>query len=567
MKNFLQKVSKLGGIAGAMVFAVLIFSGFDHPEPKEKPCKIVVSVNDIIHPDFGGVGFHVFNQLGVTSQPIMDQVLDKRWRELNPSFARVTHNSRWNQKDIEEVAGQLAVLKNTNTEIYMTTWDPKDTKPGTEREEYVKGVTDQLEYLIRNKGLGIKNYCMTNEMTLGEWGFLRTNMPIFKDYHQTFFNEFKRRNLNLGLLASDEAKSGFDEGWPTVTWAAENMDSITTVYGGHHYEWDTPPENTDFYANFLRKMTWGGNIAKKYHKNFILGEFGSRQDTRNVNGLHLDINVYYDTPSEKYITLQTAEMALAAINGGVYGMAYWTFADFPDTQTGQNGYMNKWGLFKWSGTNFDTRGLYYGYGLLTRFFRGPATVYAVKADNPLIRVAAVQHHDAKTWSVAVINRNEKSVPVSIVINGMPINAAFRKYTYNSQNEPFNPFGDMPGPDAKITMSGSTFADSVAPLSITVYTTAYDETPPTKVQQLKLVSENGKFKITWQQNTESDLCYYRVYKSLRPEFLPSLRNQIGSTIATEFGVDNDRYVYKVIAVDKSGNASEPAVTEFTIKKDN
>lgn len=564
----IYKGAKLSGSILTLILSIILLTGFNPLSKKEKPCEIIINTNKLVHPNFGGTGFHVFNQLHKTTQVQMDQVLDKRWRELNPSFARVTHINEWTIKDLDEIANQLQVMKNTHTEIYMTTWDPKYTTVAKERSEYAKKVVDKLEYLIREKGLdNIKYYCMSNEMTLGKWGFLRDNLQMFKDYHQTIFDELKARNLNVGLLATDEAKSGFDEGWPSILWAVKNMDNITSVYGGHHYEWDMPPENTDFYAHFLKKMKWGSEIARKYHKNFILGEFGSRQDTRFVNGLKLDINVYNDTPSEKYITLQTSEMALAAINGGVYGMAYWTFADFPDPESGSEGYLNKWGLFKWSGNNYATRGLYYGYGLLTRFFRGPATVYSVTSNDDLVRVAAVQHHDLKTWSIAVVNRNDKAIPISVVINGMPVNAIFRKYSYNSLNEPSNPFGDMPGPDKKIDMTGSVLNDSVGPLSLTVYTTAYDENPPAQVQSVKLISSGGKYKLTWKENTDPDFCYYRIYKSPRPEFVPNIRNQIGSTIAVEFAVDHDRYVYKVIAVDKSGNTSEPAISEYTIKLDN
>lgn len=532
---------------------------------EDKSLEITIDTTSAVNSDFGGVGFHIFHHLHKTSQENIDQVFDKRWRELNPSFARVTHFTHWTHPEMDGIADRLKELKNTQTEIYFTTWNPDEVKSASERVKYATTVVDSLEYMVRNKGYDkIKYYCMSNELTLGEWGAMSKDLTVFKAYHQAIFDQLKVRNLPIGLLATDEAKSGFDEGWPTISWAASNMDDITAAYGGHHYEWDTPPEDSAFYARFLNKMTWGGDIAKRYHKPFIVGEFGSRQDTRVVNGLSLDINVYNDTPSEKYLTLQTAEMVLAGINGGVHAMAYWTFADFPDPTPGSDGYMNKWGLFRWSGNNFDTRQVYYGYGLLSRFFRGPATVYSVKSGDELVRVAAVRHQEDGSWSIAVVNRHKESVPISVVVEGMPVNAVFRKYFSSTTRDQFNPFGDMPGPDAKVGMSSGKLRDTVEPLSLTVYTTSYTDKSPAKVKDVRILQKAGKYQLVWEPNIESDFCYYRIYKSPRPEFSVGLRNQIGSTIATEFDVDHDRYVYKVVAVNKSGNVSEPTATVSQIR---
>jgi len=40
---------------------------------------------------FGGVGFHAQMLLADATQDFEDQVLAKRWRELNPRFARIFH--------------------------------------------------------------------------------------------------------------------------------------------------------------------------------------------------------------------------------------------------------------------------------------------------------------------------------------------------------------------------------------------------------------------------------------------------------------------------------------------
>jgi hypothetical protein len=76
-------------------------------------------------------------------------------------------------------------------------------------------------------------------------------------------------------------------------------------------------------------------------------------------------------------------------------------------------------------------------------------------------------------------------------------------------------------------------------------------PPTPVKGLKVIPMEDARRLVWEANSEPDLCYYRVFHN---------RVRIGSTITTEF-VDTGPerlkpWEYEVVAVDQSGNASEP-----------
>ena len=71
------------------------------------------------------------------------------------------------------------------------------------------------------------------------------------------------------------------------------------------------------------------------------------------------------------------------------------------------------GQFRWSKDDHSTHTVYYGYGLLTHFFRGPSTVFATSSSDPMIRAAAIQHHEARTYSIAVINRYQGAAPLAI----------------------------------------------------------------------------------------------------------------------------------------------------------
>ncbi len=517
--------------------------------------EITIDTGEVVHPSFGGVGFHVFHHAYPASQEIMDTVIAKRWREIRPSFARMNDRYDWDKATWDDVAGHMRrMLDETGTEIYLTTWGPKKTAPGQERADYAKQVVDNLEYLVRDKGLSnVKTYCMTNELTLDGWGSMVRDMPTFKDYHQHLYDEIQRRGLDVGLLASDASPIEY---WHTIEWAARNMDDITAIYGGHHYINDRPLDDERFYPWFLSKLQWGAGIARDKGKNFILGEFGCKQDGRIRDGKKWDACIYWDTPQEPLVAIQLSEAAIAAINAGVYAMGNWTYMDFPDEAS--TNYANKWGMFRRSGDDYSTRAHYYAYGLLTRFFRGPATVFATACNDPYLRVAAVRHHDAGSWSIAVVNRCPTRVPISLQVKGDQTSATLRKYVYDPANIPFHPFGDMQAPEGLVEMASGKLEDSVGPSTLTVYTSAFDAVRPAAVAGITASKQDdGAWRVEWQANAEEDFCYYRVYGSDEPAFELAVENQVGSTIATHF-IDRrpeqaERRFYRVIAVDTSGNA--------------
>lgn len=547
--------------------AVMAEKPMEWPDLGTAQREIVVRTGQVVHAKFGGVGFHVFDHVHAASRQLLDEVIEKRWRELNPSFARLNHHYGWNQPMLDQVAARMERLQGTGTEVYMATWDPRPVKTPDERAAYARKIVDSLEFLARTKGLtNLRTYCMANELSLNGWGTLRDDLPRFQAYQQAIFDELKARKLDIRLLATDASPIA---SWDTLEWAADHMDEITGVYGGHHYIAEYGLDDERFYPWFLAKMEWGAAVARKRGKDFILGEFGCKQGPpeRTVGGRKMDTCVYWDTPQEPLVALQLAEAAIAAINGGVYATAYWTFADFPDEYGHSDGvpeskaYANKWGVFRWSGEDHTTRAHYYAYGLLTKFFRGLATVYKVSASDPRLRVAALQHQGSKTWSLAVVNRNRRAVPLAIAVEGASPSASFRKYVYDPNAIPFHPFGDLQDPAGRIAMKDGRLADTVGPLTLTVYTTACDDEPPAPVQGLKVdAAGEGKRRVSWQASTEKDLCYYRVFRSDQADFTPDVKTQIASTIATQFmdakAEAGKTYHYKVLAVDASGNASRP-----------
>ena len=59
-------------------------------------------------------------------------------------------------------------------------------------------------------------------------------------------------------------------------------------------------------------------------------------------------------------------------------------------------------------------------------------------------------------------------------------------------------------------------------------------------------------LSWNAVDCDDHCYYRVFASTEKNFIPSLENQIASTVAEEIPIENADLYYKVLSVDNSGN---------------
>jgi hypothetical protein len=328
----------------------------------------------------------------------------------------------------------------------------------------------------------------------------------------------------------------------------ELMDEITGVYGGHHYANEFMPDNPDFYEWFKGKCAWAAGLAKAKGKDFILGEFGPGQYMQTRYGVRWDTARFYDTPQEPQGGLQLAEATLGAINGGIYAMGYWTFTDYPDPPEARG--INHWGLFRWMTNGATTRAPYYAYGLLTKFFHGPAAVYQVQSENPLLRAAAVRNETSQAWSLAVVNRQKESVAVSITLPENP-GKPFRKYIYETAHVPVTDDGDLQGPAGKVAVRGGGLSDTLPPESLVVYTTAYRDQPPAPVRGLEAIRGRDSKTLRWEPSTDPGVCYYRIYHD---------NIRIGSTTIHEF-VDagptrNRPGDYTVVVVDQSGNASPP-----------
>ena len=119
---------------------------------------------------------------------------------------------------------------------------------------------------------------------------------------------------------------------------------------------------------------------------------------------------------------------------------------------------------------------YYAYGLLTKFFHGPAAVHQVESGDPLVRAAAVRHE----YDRDMVDRHDQPQPQSTAVFDCVAKdpgKSFRKYVYDPAHVPVTDDGDLQEPAGKVAASGLRLADTVPAESLVVYTTAYQDQPP------------------------------------------------------------------------------------------
>lgn len=521
---------------------------------------------------FGGIGFHNAEALiyPITEKEHFNQILCKCYREIAPGFMRTFGGyDDWSKDSMDAFYEYYCKMqKVTDTPIYLAAARGKLHFSEEEMEQYCERVADNLQYLKQEKGMKhLRYYCFSNEMSQVTWGALLKNLPLFKKYHEMLYRAFQNRGLDIGLLATDA--SGYD-GWKTIEWAIQNMNAITEDYCGHVYERDYAPDNLEFYDFFYNKCN---EMVKKTvavdGKRFILGEIGIQKGYMTLgNGVVVDACRYFEDPKECAESgLLMAEMAFSAINAGVFALAFWSYADLPDpfscAYSEKEGYAkewgkcekyiaggttdvryNKWGILRWEDDgDYSPREVYWCLAPMIKLFKRNSKVLTINTEDDLLRACGIMNRDGSV-SIGIVNRHTE--PCEITLDSTLFNKNIRVYEYDCKNVPVNAFADiqdfsvLDNKNPVITLKAS---------SVTFFTTDYEE-------KLKPVVAKGvrkkKGTLIWQEISDENHCYYRVYADEKKGFVPSAENQIASTVATELPITNQKLHYKVLSVDIWGN---------------
>ena len=536
---------------------------------------IKINKHEFAH-TFGGAGFH---NNDATMYHIIDdehfnQYICKCYREISPGFMRTFAGfSDWTKEAMDEFADYYEKMQKwTDTPMYLTPGMGKKHFSDEEIKQYCEDVAERLDYLYNEKNVKhIRYYCFSNEMSCVMWGTLLKDLPLFKKYHEGFHSAFQKRKLPIGLLATDA--SGYNS-WSTVDWAIENMPSISEDFCVHIYEHGHDIYDTEFYNFFAEKCA---EIVDKsincFGKRLILGEIGIQKGTKQTTsrkGAIIDTCFYFaDEHEQAYCGLMLTEMTFAAINSGVFALAYWSYVDHPDPyscaySSGDDEYArkwgeaerffsttadskyNKWGFLKWDDEKKDygPRAHYWCIGLLTQFFKRNSKVLDIDIPDKNVRACGIMNRD-KTVTIGIVNRNKTETEISFDTD--LFNKEIRVYEYDPYNVPYNKFADMQDFSTIIGEENPTY--TLKPESVTYFTTDYT------VKEKSVYADGITFEdgvVKWNRVEDKNHCYYRVFTSDEKDFVPSKENQIASTVGTTLKTDEVKKYIKVLSVDKSGN---------------
>lgn len=528
---------------------------------------------------FGGVGFHnsEANLYPLMEPEHFNQVICKNYREISPGFMRTFAGySDWTKEAMDQFAAYYEKMQKwTDTPIYAASAKGKMHFSEEEMEAYCQDVARNLAYLIKEKGVKhLRYYCFSNELTQVRYGYLNKHLPLFQRYHEMLYRAFQNQGLDVGLLATDATEY---VNWKTIDWAIENMSRVTEAYCVHIYERKHSIYDLDFYSFFEEKCReYTRKCIADDGKRLILGEIGitGRANLTLYDGIIADTCSYFESGENAYSALMLTEMIFAAINAGVFALAMWTFSDYPDPYScahGERGYgkkwsqvekfisatasfkYNKWGLTRWEDDgDYSARDFYWCLGPVVKLFKRNSKVLSLSCDDPLLRLCGIMNKDFSV-TVGVVNRHREPVAVNLTSQGL-FGKPIRVYEYDANHVPRNKFCDLQ-PYSRIIQPGEEFV--LAPDSVTLFTTDYLERPHSVSAAGVTVGEE---QLTWQEIADDTHCYYRVFASSQPDFVPGPDNQIASTVATNLPIADRGLHYKVLSVDRSGNCYDEAAPE-------
>ena len=513
---------------------------------------------------FGGFGFQnsEANFVALMPDDFRDQRVLKTFAEISPSFSRVyTGFADESKEQLDRFADYYDLtFRKAGTTLYAVPCAMPAFAEKLDADEYAEKVAKNLEYLIKTRNCRkIRYYCLTNELMNGDrWGWFaqKGQWELFRKFNVALYFAFRRHDLDIRLLASDESASPNPEApknvYPMLDWIRTNMGDYVGAYCTHWYVYGRKADDLKlwndcnvYFSNVVQRAL--SSNAKRY----ILGEFGFCP-TGGKRGVMVDDRSYNLRQPEtcEESVLSKCEVGLAAMNQGTFACVSWSFVDYPDPfviedgnspqesavyEAGKCGYRldtkyNKWGAFRWCSTDRDYRAYaeLYAMGWLAKLFRKNATVLPCAFADPMLRGGAVINSD-QSVSIALVNRGPaKTVSVDCSswktrVDGAPsFHQPFRRYVYEVGHVPYSAFNDLQPPAGTVVAKDGAFSVALPAKSITFLTTDYQDRQPAAVTKIRIVDG----KLGWAANEEPEHRYYRVYKDGK---------QIASTVATSLNL--------------------------------
>ena len=177
-------------------------------------------------------------------------------------------------------------------------------------------------------------------------------------------------------------------------------------------------------------------------------------------------------------------------------------------------------------------------------FQRNSKVLDIECSDKNLRACGIFNRN-KTVTVGIVNRNKEATEISL--DTSLFDGDIRAYEYDANNPPYNEFADLQDYTAIISKDKPIY--TLKPESVTYFTTDYI------LKEESVYADGVEIDgglIKWNAVEDKNHCYYRVFTSNEQDFIPSVENQIASTVATSIKSDKVLKYVKVVSVDKSGN---------------
>lgn len=381
-----------------------------------------------------GVGYNVMNPL-FTEAGWVNQTYDGGklardvWLELfaraNASFIRFLvfdHDDRPATPAFNFSVGQslpyLELFRALKTEVYLTDFHPNvapsscgnQTGPclplTPAQTAWAAARAAFLADLVGTRGFdNLRWYCFANELEnvdFGPWATYATAIQQAIAAQPSL--------ARVGLV-------GLDDTYSPELWLAAKHQPVDAL-SLHAYD------NNSFSALATPMAVWarlGALVGRSLP--FIFGEFG---------GPGGDFISPTDQAAEdEMAALLVSQKAIAAIAAGGYAASYWQFMG-PPQWSWPGAQKHDCGLISWNRSDIRCRPLFYAFGMMSRYFRGPADAFSVTdvTDSAALPAACVRQRDSRQWSVAALNVAHEARDVAVQLPRAAAGAVLFILTYS-----------------------------------------------------------------------------------------------------------------------------------------
>lgn len=206
------------------------------------------------------------------------------------------------------------------------------------------------------------------------------------------------------------------------------------------------------------------------------------------------------------------------------------------------------GLPSYGASTYNINSDYYGFKHYSAFIYPGWQRVQTNSDNPGLKLSAYISPNNQQLSAVMINTSAEDIQTSLSFSGFTIGSGSVYRTTSSQNCAL--VGSYNG-TTHLTIPSS----SIVTLALTSGTV--DTTPPAAPANLSATAAGSLVVLDWDDNTETDLAGYNIYRSTIPGAGYTKLNAslvIDSTYNDTTAVLDTAHYYVVTAVDTSSNES-------------